>query len=62
MHNAGRGARYTKMHGPVKLVYVEEVEDHSTALKREVQIKRYSHQRKNRMAESCSVPKEFFED
>ena len=61
-HNAGRGARYTKMHGPVKLVFVEEVEDHSTALKREVQIKRYSHQRKVKMAESCLVPEEFFED
>jgi len=61
-HNAGRGARYTKMHGPVELVYVEEVEDHSSALKREVQIKRYSHQRKIKMAESCSVPVEFFED
>jgi len=61
-HNAGRGARYTKMHGPVKLVYVEEVEDHSTALKREVQIKRYSHKRKGKMAESFSVPAEFIED
>lgn len=61
-HNAGRGARYTKMHGPVKLVYVEEVEDHSTALKREVQIKRYSHERKAKMAASYSVPNEFLEE
>ena len=61
-HNAGRGARYTKMHGPVKLVYVEEVEDHSTALKREVQIKRYSHQRKVKMAESHSLPETFIDD
>jgi putative endonuclease len=52
-HNAGRGARYTRMHGPVKLVYVEEVSDHSTALKREVEIKRYSHARKATMAETC---------
>ena len=61
-HNAGRGARYTKMHGPVKLVYVEEVEDHSTALKREVQIKRYPHQRKVKMAESYALPEEFIEE
>jgi putative endonuclease len=61
-HNAGRGARYTRMHGPVKLVYVEEVEDHSTALKREAEIKRYSHQRKARMARSCEIPAAFFEN
>ena len=60
-HNAGRGARYTKMHGPVELVYVEEVEDHSAALKREAQIKRYTHQRKAGMAEDCVLPEAFLE-
>ena len=54
-HNAGRGARYTKMHSPVELVYVEEVEDHSSALKREAQIKRYSHARKAALAESIDL-------
>jgi putative endonuclease len=54
-HNAGRGARYTRMHGPVELVYVEEVEDHSTALKREAQIKKYSHARKASLAESIEL-------
>jgi len=58
-HNAGRGARYTKMHGPVALVYVEEVEDHSAALKREVQIKRYSHDRKASLADEAGLPEEF---
>ena len=58
-HNAGRGARYTRMHGPVELVYVEEVADHSTALKREVEIKRYSHTRKAAMAEKQEVPSDF---
>jgi predicted GIY-YIG superfamily endonuclease len=29
------------MNGPVTLVYVEQVADHSAALKREVQIKKY---------------------
>lgn len=61
-HNAGRGARYTRMHGPVELVYVEEVEDHSAALKREAQIKRYSHQKKAKMAKACIVPETFLED
>jgi putative endonuclease len=58
-HNAGRGARYTRMHGPVELVYVEEVEDHSTALKREAQIKKYSHARKESLADSAEVSEEF---
>ena len=58
-HNAGRGARYTKMHGPVTLVYVEEVEDHGTALKREIQIKRYSHQKKAKMAADNPPPEKF---
>ena len=58
-HNAGRGARYTQMHGPVTLVYVEEVEDHGTALKREIQIKHYSHQKKAKMAEESPLPEQF---
>lgn len=58
-HNAGRGARYTRMNGPVVLVYVEEVEDHSAALKREAQIKRYKHDRKAALADSMEVLAEF---
>ena len=45
-HNAGRGARYTRMNSPCELVYVEEVADHSSALKRELQIKRLKHPKK----------------
>ena len=37
-HNSGLGARYTRMNGPSRLVYVEEVPDHSTALKHEMEI------------------------
>lgn len=58
-HNAGRGARYTQMNGPVELVYLEEVEDHSTALKRELQIKRISHNGKANLAESQDLPEEY---
>jgi len=39
-HNKGRGAKYTKMRLPVKLVYVEEQLDRKTAMKREIAIKR----------------------
>jgi len=39
-HNKGRGARYTKMRLPVKLVYVEEQPDRKSAMKRELAIKK----------------------
>ena len=58
-HNTGRGARYTKMYGPVELVYVEEVSDHSEALKREAQIKSYSHARKEALANSQPLPEDY---
>jgi len=58
-HNAGRGARYTRMNGPVTLVYVEQVEDHSAALKREVQIKRLGHAHKAALAEEGILPEDF---
>lgn len=51
-HNAGRGARYTRMNSPVNLVYVEEVEGHVEALKREVQIKRLGAQYKRRLIDA----------
>ena len=38
-HREGTGAKYTRGRGPLELVYVEDCEDHSQALKREHQIK-----------------------
>lgn len=49
-HNHGSGAAYTRMHRPVKLVYVEEQPDRATAMRREIAIKRYSHERKKKLA------------
>ncbi len=46
VHNAGRGARYTRMHGPVKLVYAEEQPDRVAAMKRELEIKRWPRAKK----------------
>lgn len=51
-HNAGRGARYTRMHGPVRLVYIEEVDGHVAALKREIQIKRLGAKNKRRLIDA----------
>ena len=45
-HNAGRGAKYTRERGPVRLVYVEEVPDRRAAMKRELAIKRMRRAKK----------------
>jgi predicted GIY-YIG superfamily endonuclease len=47
------------MNGPVRLVYVEEVEDHSAALKREIEIKQYNHERKANLAKRESLAQGF---
>jgi putative endonuclease len=39
VHNAGRGARYTRARRPVKLVYIEPQPDRAAAMKRERAIK-----------------------
>ncbi|HBO34583.1 MAG TPA: hypothetical protein DD636_07595 [Anaerolineaceae bacterium] len=53
-HNAGRGARYTRMNAPSELVYVEEVADHSAALKREAEIKHLKHPKKAALVSDTS--------
>jgi len=46
VHNAGEGAKYTRGRTPVKLVYRESCADKSAALKRELQIKRMTREKK----------------
>ena len=50
-HNAGRGARYTRVHRPVALVYREETPDRSAAMRREAAIKKLDRERKERLVE-----------
>lgn len=45
-HNSGSGAKYTRSRLPVKLVYFEEVENKSAALRREAAIKKLSREKK----------------
>ena len=45
-HNQGKGAKYTKGRGPVKLVYYEEYEEKKTAMKREWEMKQLSRKEK----------------
>ncbi len=48
-HNSAKGAKYTRSRLPVKLVYVEEYADKSSALKREAALKRLSHAEKEKL-------------
>lgn len=45
-HNRGKGAKYTAGRLPVSLAYAELVESRSAALKREIQIKKWTRGRK----------------
>ena len=45
-HNAGKGAKYTKIRRPVRLVYVEELASKQDAMKREYAIKQYTRKEK----------------
>lgn len=45
-HKAGIGGKYTRSHKPVKLVYTEQFETKSEALKREIQIKSWRREEK----------------
>jgi putative endonuclease len=38
-HKAGKGAKYTRSHRPVELIYFEEYDNESSARKRENEIK-----------------------
>jgi len=51
-HICGKGARYTKMHKPKKVAYVETSDSRAQAMKREKAIKRLSHQEKLELTRS----------
>ncbi|WP_174734802.1 GIY-YIG nuclease family protein [Mesobacillus harenae] len=45
-HNEGKGAKYTRGRGPVKLLYSKPFTNKSDALKAEYQFKRWSRKKK----------------
>ena len=51
-HNTGRGAKYTRMKRPVKLVYVEELSSRNEAMKRERAIKKMTRSQKRKLIDS----------
>ena len=48
-HLDGRGARYTRMHRPKRLIYLELIKTRSEAMRRERQIKSLSHIQKRNL-------------
>ena len=63
VHNSGKGAKYTRARLPVQLVYYEEFESKSEALKREREFKKYTHSQKekiilNKKMDCKKVPQE----
>jgi len=46
LHVNGKGARYTKMHRPKRVAYVELFDSQAKAMKREREIKKMTHQQK----------------
>ena len=51
-HRAGKGAKYTRGRGPLELVYSEECEGCSAALKREYAIKKLKRPEKMNLIKS----------
>jgi len=54
LHNAGRGAKYTRSRLPVELVYCESVDTRETALRREIEIKRLERSEKLKLIASLA--------
>jgi putative endonuclease len=52
LHLNGKGARYTKMHRPEKLVYVETFASRTEAMRREKKVKRLDHGQKFELVNS----------
>ncbi len=48
-HQNGTGAKYTRGRGPLELVYWEQCQDHSAALRRELEIKALKREEKLRL-------------
>lgn len=51
-HRAGKGAKYTRGRGPLELVYSEECESYSAALRREYAIKKLKRPDKLKLIEA----------
>jgi predicted GIY-YIG superfamily endonuclease len=55
VHKKGLGARYTRIHEPEQLVYVEPFVSRSQAMKRERKIKTLNHKRKHQLISETNI-------
>jgi len=53
-HQKGNGGAYTRSHKPLKVVYIEECINKSSALKRELQLKKWSRSKKAALI-NCNI-------
>ena len=53
-HKSGKGAKYTKAHLPLEVVYVQEFDNKSDALKRECEIKKLTRSQKEKLVADYS--------
>ena len=51
VHNAGKGAKYTRSRRPVRIIYYEEFATLTEARKREAQVKKLSKIKKERLVD-----------
>lgn len=54
-HRTKNGSKYVASHLPFTLVYTEKYETKSEAAKREVQLKGWSHEKKERLIKRKSI-------
>ncbi len=52
VHASGKGAKYTRGRGPFILRYKEQCENHSIALRREIEVKKLTRQEKEAL---CAI-------
>jgi putative endonuclease len=57
LHENGKGARYTRMHKPKRVAYIELFDSRAKAMKREKAIKKLSHQQKLNLINSRNTHK-----
>jgi putative endonuclease len=50
-HNKGTGAKYTSTRRPVKLVYLETLQNRTSAMKRELAIKKMKRAQKSKLVD-----------
>ena len=53
-HSKGRGARYTRMHKPDGIAYIQGLKTRRAAMRRERQIKTFTHEQKRNLIENTA--------